>query len=295
MRRIRGGACPLNELIHTITLQNSKANNCKGNQRTIMKEDTKAAIEEKLPKIPLVRLNVENITYSPITKQYASQSRNRLSFRKKSDGYESNLHLARKTILNDVTPPTIEPYQLQAWMGPSGSGKTTLLSIATGLIDVSADPDAFGEQSRITMNDDSTNLLGGKGMKSNGFPRGLIGVVWQDDMLLSNLTVRETIAFAAKLKTPASAFEQIDIMIDDILNELGLIEIQHSLVGQSGGVQRGISGGERKRVSVAQELVTRPSLLFLDEPTSGLDGKLFIKDCIVLFIKNSHLFLYLCI
>jgi len=58
--------------------------------------------------------------------------------------------------------------------------------------------------------------------------RGLIGVVWQDDMLLSNLTVRETIAFAAKLKTPASAFEQIDIMIDDILNELGLTEIHHS-------------------------------------------------------------------
>lgn len=246
----------------------------------------KKSSKEELPIIPLVRLRVENITYSPITKQYLPTSLKRLSFRKKTDGFETDLQFARKSILNNVTPPTIEPYQLQAWMGPSGSGKTTLLSIATGLVDVSSDPDAFGEDSRITINDDPGNLLGGKGMKSNGFPKGLIGVVWQDDMLLSNLSVRETIAFAAKLKTPSTSFDQIDIMIDDVLSDLGLKEIQNSLIGQStGGPGRGISGGERKRVSVAQELVTRPSLLFLDEPTSGLDGEnyfvLLLEYCFI--------------
>jgi hypothetical protein len=91
-----------------------------------MKEDIKKSIEEKLPKIPLVRLKVENISYSPITKQYSAQSRNRLSFRKKSDDYEPDLHLSRKTILNDVTPPTIEPYQLATWMGPSGKLLNTI-------------------------------------------------------------------------------------------------------------------------------------------------------------------------
>ena len=88
----------------------------------------KKSIEEKLPKIPFVRLNVENISYSPITKQYSAQSRNRLSFRKKSDDYEPDLHLSRKTILNNVTPPTIEPYQLATWMGPSGKFYSTRYS-----------------------------------------------------------------------------------------------------------------------------------------------------------------------
>jgi len=102
-------------------------------------------------------------------------------------------------------------------------------------------------------------------------PKRLVGVVWQDDLLLSNLTVEETIYFSARLKSPMSITNtEIQCVVDDVMDDLGLSHIRHSLIGDTR--MRGISGGERKRVSVASELVMRPSLLLLDEPTSGLDA-----------------------
>lgn len=258
------------------------------------------------PSIPLVKLNIENITYEPMTKTYNSNTSTSAKVRyqnfmkrfKKGDGdYTNNTNkkesrqqqqqvMQRKTILKNVTPPPIEPFKLQAWLGPSGSGKTTLLSIASGVLDFDRESDAFtDERSRITMNNDPINFLQGRQRQqkqqqrtrnkrndksSLSYPKGLIGVVWQDDLLLSNLTVRETIEFAAKLKTSTNNSHRIDEMVDQVLEDLNLTSVQYSLIGQSSlGEGRGISGGERKRVSVAQELVTRPSLLFLDEPTSG--------------------------
>mmetsp|Transcript_15521 Transcript_15521/g.29280 ORF Transcript_15521/g.29280 Transcript_15521/m.29280 type:complete len:687 (+) Transcript_15521:87-2147(+) len=219
--------------------------------------------------IPLVKLNMNNITYRPLMKDFsAAASSFKLSIRskKKRDDVEMK-PLLRKIVLKNITPPSIQPYRLSAWMGPSGSGKTSLLSIAAGMTDY--DPEAFGEDSRITINDDKHNLLSKKG----SFPKGLSGIVWQDDLLLSNLTVRETVEFAATLKTPRSEIHRIHSMVDQVLEDLGLTSVQYSMIGQSlGGPGRGISGGERKRVSVAQELVTRPPLIFLDEPTSGLDS-----------------------
>ena len=217
--------------------------------------------------MPLVKMSLENITFVPLMKGFTSPSKlNTYLTNKKKDDTEAKV-LLRKTILKNVSPPAIDPYTLHAWMGPSGSGKTSLLSIAAGMTEF--DPDSFSDDSRITINDDAQNVLSKKG----GFPKGLSGVVWQDDLLLSNLTVRETIEFAAKLKTPRSQMYRIQQMVDEVLDDLGLSAIGTSLIGQSdGGPGRGISGGERKRVSVAQELVTRPPLIFLDEPTSGLDS-----------------------
>jgi ABC-type multidrug transport system ATPase subunit/ABC-type multidrug transport system permease subunit len=269
--------------------------------------------------IPLVKLNIKNITYEPLTETYSStNSQNeykKLSpSQKKKDtssggsgsGSSSNVTynninnnnstsnqsiVKRKMILKNITPPPIEPYKLQAWMGPSGSGKTTLLSIATGVIEANHDPDAFSdEKSSITMNNDSIDLLRKKkanngDSREGSFPKELMGVVWQDDLLLSNLTVRETIEFAAKLKTSMDKIHRVDEMVDQVLDDLSLTSVQHSLIGQSSlGQGRGISGGERKRVSVAQELVTRPSLIFLDEPTSGLDSTSALE--LMLTLKN---------
>jgi ABC-type multidrug transport system ATPase subunit len=97
-------------------------------------------------------------------------------------------------------------------------------------------------------------------------PKSLVGVVWQEDLLLPNLTVRETVRFAARLKTPKFiSDEDVDELVDETLTQLGLSAVKDSLIGlPSGGVGRGISGGERKRVSVAVELVAKPSVLLLE-------------------------------
>ena len=94
-------------------------------------------------------------------------------------------------------------------------------------------------------------------------PKQMAGVVWQDDLLLSNLTVQENVYFAARLKTPESTSDAaVRAVVDEVIEELGLTQVRDSLVGSSVGavVVRGISGGERKRVAVGAELVARPSM-----------------------------------
>jgi len=194
--------------------------------------------------IELVRLDLDNITYAPLTKKGGSGRRGQKA--------------SRTTVLENITS-SVSPYQLTAWMGPSGSGKTSLISVAANLM---ANPEADITAGEIRINGDVGVL-----------PKRLVGVVWQDDLLLSNLTVEETIFFSARLKTPAT--ERDDVvhkLVEDTMEELGILHVRHSLIGSSIGGQRGISGGERKRVAVASELVVRPSLLLLDEPTSGLDA-----------------------
>jgi ABC-type multidrug transport system ATPase subunit len=133
-----------------------------------------------------------------------------------------------------------------------------LLSVAAGLL-----------------SDPTNDLLQGSTIRVNGekgaLPKNLVGVVWQEDLLLPNLTVRETVRFAARLKSPSGTSDKdVDLLVDETLSQLGLDGVKDSLIGvSSGGVGRGISGGERKRVSVAVELVAKPSVLLLDEPTSG--------------------------
>lgn len=109
--------------------------------------------------------------------------------------------------------------------------------------------------------------------EEGSIPKRLVGVVWQDDLLLSNLTVEENIYFAARLKTSERVPDaEVRNVVEETMGELSLTHIRHSVVGSPLGVMRGVSGGERKRVSVGAELVVRPSLLLLDEPTSGLDA-----------------------
>ena len=91
----------------------------------------------------------------------------------------------------------------------------------------------------------------------------------QDDMCLWNLTVRETVMFAAKLRLPQTIPDKEKYArVAELVKLLGLSHIADSIIGKEG--RRGISGGERKRVSIAVELITSPDVLFLDEPTSGL-------------------------
>jgi len=95
--------------------------------------------------------------------------------------------------------------------------------------------------------------------------------VTQEDVLLGTLTVRETITYSANLRLPNTMTKgEIDDVVEATIMEMGLQECSDRVVGN--WHLRGISGGEKKRLSIALEILTRPRLLFLDEPTSGLDS-----------------------
>ena len=141
-------------------------------------------------------------------------------------------------------------------LGPSGSGKTTLLTALAGRL-------AGKLSGAVTYN----NHPFSSSMRRN------IGFVSQDDVLYPHLTVIETLGYAAMLKLPKSLTREEKMeQAEMIIGELGLSQCRNSRVGGGAAFFRGISGGERKRVSIGQEMLVNPSLLLLDEPTSGLDS-----------------------
>ncbi|CAH9117565.1 unnamed protein product [Cuscuta europaea] len=166
-----------------------------------------------------------------------------------------------KEILNGISGG-VDPGEVLALMGPSGSGKTTLLTILGGRNKRGPTPGGS-----ITYNDQPYSKL----LKSR------IGFVSQDDILFPHLTVRETLTYAARLRLPKTLTrEEKERRAMDVICELGLERCQDTMVGGSSFV-RGVSGGERKRVCIGNEIILNPSLLFLDEPTSGLDSTTALK------------------
>jgi ABC-type multidrug transport system ATPase subunit len=92
-----------------------------------------------------------------------------------------------------------------------------------------------------------------------------------DSYLLHTLTVRETLLYTAELRLPASMLQSRRLeIVDDVIGQLGLINVRNSKVGDESN--RGVSGGEYRRLSIGIELVTTPSVIILDEPTSGLSA-----------------------
>lgn len=148
----------------------------------------------------------------------------------------------------------VRPGELLAMLGPSGSGKTTLLSALAGRLP--------GKVSGI---------ISYNGQPYSSFIKRKTGFVTQDDVLYPHLTVIETLIYAALLRLPDKLTKEEKIeQAELIMAELGLSRCRNSVVG--GPLLRGVSGGERKRVSIGQEMLVNPSLLLLDEPTSGLDS-----------------------
>lgn len=148
-----------------------------------------------------------------------------------------------------------EPGRIMAIMGPSGSGKSTLLDSLAG---------------RLSANVVMTGNILFNGRKRN-VDYGVVAYVTQEDVLMGTLTVRETITYSAHLRFPNSlGKEEINDMVEGTIIEMGLQDCADTLIGN--WHLRGISGGEKKRVSIALEIITKPSLLCLDEPTSGLDS-----------------------
>ncbi|KAH9300523.1 hypothetical protein KI387_012106, partial [Taxus chinensis] len=158
-----------------------------------------------------------------------------------------------KTILNRVSG-SVCPGEILAMLGPSGSGKTTLLSALGGRLEGKVSGSILFNAERF-----------GKSIKRK------TGFVTQDDVLYPHLTVRETLIYAALLRLPRAVTKQEKKEhVDAIIAELGLTRCKNTIIGAP--LLRGVSGGERKRVSIGHEMLTNPSLLLLDEPTSGLDS-----------------------
>ncbi|GGT28414.1 ABC transporter ATP-binding protein/permease [Streptomyces chromofuscus] len=155
----------------------------------------------------------------------------------------------RKTLLDGVSFPVGEKCLL-AVVGPSGAGKSTLLNALTGQRPA----------------DHGTVLYDGRDLYHDYAElRQRIGLVPQEDILHAQLTVRAALSYAAELRFPHdTAKAERRARVDEVIRELGLEQRADQSV-------HSLSGGQRKRVSVALELLTKPSLLFLDEPTSGLD------------------------
>ncbi|XP_017696858.1 ABC transporter G family member 25 [Phoenix dactylifera] len=158
-----------------------------------------------------------------------------------------------RTILNGISG-VVSPGEILAVLGPSGSGKSTLLSVIAGRLQ--------GKHSGVV-------LANGRRLAKPALRR--TGFVAQDDLLYPHLTVRETLVFCAMLRLPrtVAAAEKV-AAAEAVVAELGLGKCADTVVGNA--FVRGISGGERKRVSIAHEMLVNPSLLVLDEPTSGLDS-----------------------
>ncbi|KDQ08706.1 hypothetical protein BOTBODRAFT_37700 [Botryobasidium botryosum FD-172 SS1] len=163
--------------------------------------------------------------------------------------------LGSRTILDNISG-SVKPGELLAIMGASGAGKSTFLDILAR------------KQKRGTVS--GKTLVNGRAVADQAF-RKVMGYVDQEDTLMSTLTVYETVLYSALLRLPREmSFEAKKLRTLQTMDELGILSIKDSRIGDSG--YRSISGGEKRRVSIACELVTSPSILFLDEPTSGLDS-----------------------
>lgn len=178
-----------------------------------------------------------------------------------------------KQILTNVRG-VAHPGEILAIMGASGAGKTTFLDILAR------------KNKRGTVSGDF--YVNGEKVNDTDF-KNVVGFVDQEDTMLSTLTVHETIMTSALLRLPRdmgrSAKEQ---RVYEVEKQLGIFAIKDSLIGSEEGKGRGISGGEKRRVGIACELVTSPSILFLDEPTSGLDAynAYNVIECLVTLAKT---------
>ena len=159
-----------------------------------------------------------------------------------------------KTILDNLTGYFVHG-RLTGIMGPSGAGKTSLMEVVSN-------QSKTGEvRGNFYLNGNEVDIE--KIKKISGF-------VFQDDIILRTMTVYEALYMSALLKLPeTTSIEEKKNIVDKMISTLHLEKCKDTIVGDS--TLKGISGGERKRLSVGMEMIMNPSIIFLDEPTSGLD------------------------
>ncbi len=172
------------------------------------------------------------------------------------DTHSVTVKVPGKKLIEDVTL-TMQPGEFVGLMGPSGAGKTTLMSAMNGYL-------------RPTTGD---VLFNGESLYGNYLRFATrMGYVPQDDIIHRDLTVGEALYYTAKLRLPDDYSDaDIETCVGNVLDQMGLSAVRDVLIGSA--ERKGISGGQRKRVNLAMELLTEPLVLFLDEPTSGLSSE----------------------
>ena len=163
---------------------------------------------------------------------------------------------------------TLSNGEMLAIMGGSGTGKTTLLSLLNGTLKP--------QEGRITINGHDI---------SEPEAKNLIGYVPQDDLLIEELTVYQNLWFTARLCFEGLSEQEIDNRVEKTLKDLGLYAAKDLKVGSA--INKYISGGQRKRLNIALELIREPAVLFLDEPTSGLSSA--DTEKVILLLKEQTL------
>ena len=163
---------------------------------------------------------------------------------------------------------TLSNGEMLAIMGGSGTGKTTLLSLLNGTLKP--------QEGSITINGHDI---------SEPEAKNLIGFVPQDDLLIEELTVYQNLWFTARLCFEGLSEQEIDNRVQKTLKDLGLYAAKDLKVGSA--INKYISGGQRKRLNIALELIREPAVLFLDEPTSGLSSA--DTEKVILLLKEQTL------
>jgi len=200
------------------------------------------------PSNPFV-LSFDNLTYSVKVGQKMS-----LPICGKDSSLDSS-ETGKKILLNDISEAAREG-EITAVLGASGSGKSTLID---ALADRIAKESLKGS---VTLNGE---VLESRLLKT------ISAYVMQDDLLFPMLTVEETLMFSAEFRLPRSLSKsKKKARVQALIDQLGLRNAANTVIGDEG--HRGVSGGERRRVSIGIDIVHDPILLFLDEPTSGLDS-----------------------
>ncbi|BAT73944.1 hypothetical protein LR48_Vigan01g082400 [Vigna angularis] len=185
----------------------------------------------------------------------------------------SNRNNGSRSILEGLTGYA-KPGQLLAIMGPSGCGKSTLLDTLAGRLS-----SKMRQSGEILINGHKQRLT-----------YGTSAYVTQDDTLLTTLTVGEAVHYSAQLQLPDTMSKQEKKeRADFTIREMGLQDAINTRIGGWG--VKGISGGQKRRVSICIEILTRPKLLFLDEPTSGLDSaaSYYVIKRIASLAQNDHI------
>lgn len=146
--------------------------------------------------------------------------------------------------------------KLMGIMGASGAGKSTLLNVLNG---TDAPTNGFVKINGVDIHANPEHI------------KGVIGYVPQDDLLLEDLSVFDNLYYAARLCFSQLTKEELVVLVEKTLTSIGLLHIKDLKVGSP--LEKVISGGQRKRVNIALELLREPSVLFVDEPTSGLSSR----------------------